>query len=68
MDELINRMEMRDFEEVYKRLKSKPAFGYPFAPNCTRQYALHCDENLWYSSLCYIVPEDPTIKYRLEPK
>ncbi|EMX0848816.1 hypothetical protein AAF302_000005 [Pluralibacter gergoviae] len=68
LDELINRLEMRDFEEVYKRLKSKPAFGYPFAPNCTRQYALHCDENLWYSSLCYIVPEDPTIKYHLEPK
>lgn len=45
LDELISRLNLRDFRETYRRLKDKPAFGYPFAPNCTKQYALFCDDN-----------------------
>ena len=67
LDELITQLELRDFRETYQRLKEKPAFGYPFAPNCSKQYALFCDDNPWYTSLCHIVPQDPTIKHRMEP-
>ena len=67
LDELISRLNLRDFRETYRRLKDKPAFGYPFAPNCTKQYALFCDDNPWYTSLCHILPQDPTIRHRLEP-
>lgn len=67
LDELITQLELRDFRETYRRLKEKPAFGYPFAPNCSKQYALFCDDNPWYTSLCHIVPQDPTIKHRMEP-
>ncbi len=67
LDELISRLNLRDLRETYHRLKDKPAFGYPFAPNCTKQYALFCDDNPWYTSLCHILPQDPTIKNRLEP-
>jgi hypothetical protein len=67
LDALIDKLELRSFNEVYNRLKNKPAFGYPFAPNCSKQYFLHCDDNQFYSSLCYFVPVDPTIKNRLEP-
>ncbi|EJJ1582216.1 hypothetical protein NIO92_004463 [Salmonella enterica] len=67
LDELISRLNLRDFRETYRRLKAKPAFGYPFAPNCTKQYALFCDNNPWYTSLCHILPQDPTIRHRLEP-
>ena len=67
LDELISRLNLRDFRETYRRLKDKPAFGYPFAPNCTKQYALFCDDNPWYTSLCHILPQDPTIRHLLEP-
>lgn len=64
---LINQLDMRNFQELYQRLKSKPAFGYPFAPNCTKQYALYCGDSPWYASLCHVYPEDPTIKNYLKP-
>lgn len=67
LDALITQLELRDFRETYQRLKDKPAFGYPFAPNCSKQYALYCDDNPWYTSLCHIVPQDPTVKNRMEP-
>jgi len=67
LDELIRRLALQDFHEVYQRLKDKPAFGYAFAPNCSKRYALHCDDNPWYTSLCHVLPEDPIIKHRLEP-
>ncbi|WMY76049.1 hypothetical protein RHD99_08980 [Buttiauxella selenatireducens] len=63
---LIDKLALRNFNEVYDRLKKNPAFGYPFSPNCSKQYFLHCDDSPFYSSLCYFVPEDPTIKNRLE--
>ncbi|MDI9280453.1 hypothetical protein QMZ65_24885 [Pantoea sp. EABMAA-21] len=61
LNEMIKRLELQDFREVYRRLKEKPAFGYPFAPNCTKQYALYCDDNPWYASLCHIAPANPVI-------
>lgn len=67
LDALIDKLELRDFNETYNRLRKKPAFGYPFSPNCSKQYFLHCDDSPFYSSLCYFVPVDPTIQNRLEP-
>jgi len=67
LDALIDKLALRNFNEVYNRLKSRPAFGYPFSPNCSKQYFLHCDDSPFYSSLCYFVPEDPTIKNKMEP-
>ncbi len=67
LDLVIDKLALRNFKEVYNRLKKKPAFGYPFSPNCSKQYFLHCDDSPFYSSLCYFVPSDPTIKHRLEP-
>ena len=67
LDALIDKLALRDFNETYNRLRKNPAFGYPFSPNCSKQYFLHCDDSPFYSSLCYFVPADPTIKNRLEP-
>ncbi|MCK7240216.1 hypothetical protein L8P40_03815 [Enterobacter kobei] len=67
LDALIDKLALRDFDETYNRLRKNPAFGYPFSPNCSKQYFSHCDDSPFYSSLCYFVPEDPTIKHRLEP-
>ena len=67
LDVLIDKLALRDFNEVYNRLRKKPAFGYPFSPNCSKQYFLHCDDSPFYSSLCYFLPADPTIKNRLKP-
>lgn len=67
LDALIDKLALRDFNETYNRLKKKPTFGYPFSPNCSKQYFLHCDDSPFYSSLCHFVPLDPTIKNRLEP-
>ncbi|MBB1199829.1 hypothetical protein EGM70_05875 [Enterobacteriaceae bacterium 89] len=67
LNALIDKLALRDFEETYNRLRKNPAFGYSFSPNCSKQYFLHCDDSPFYSSLCYFVPVDPTIKNRLEP-
>lgn len=66
-DGLINKLALQDFKETYNRLRKKPAFGYPFSPNCSKQYFLHCDDSPFYSSLCHFLPADPTIKNRLKP-
>nr|WP_318384410.1 hypothetical protein [uncultured Enterobacter sp.] len=67
LNAVLNKLELNDFNQVYQRLKDKPSFGYPFAPNCSKSYLIHCDDNPFYRSLCYFVPEDPTIKHKLEP-
>lgn len=66
LDALIDKLALRDFDEVYNRLKRKPAFGYPFSPNCSKQYFLHCEDNPFYSSLCHFVPADPSVKNSME--
>ncbi|SNY71499.1 hypothetical protein [Pantoea sp. GL120224-02] len=66
LNDLIQKLELQDFREVYRRLKEKPAFGYPFAPNCTKQYALYCEDNPWYASLCHVTPQSAIKKHNLE--
>lgn len=66
LDDIIDRLNLRDFEEVVKRLKSNPAWGYAFSPNCSKQYALHCDDNPFYTSLCYFEPVNPQYKQKWE--
>lgn len=67
LNDLIQKLELQDFREVYRRLKEKPAFGYPFAPNCTKQYALYCEDNPWYASLCHVKPQSAITQHNLEP-
>ncbi|EPK8041461.1 hypothetical protein [Enterobacter cloacae] len=66
LEDIIDRLNLRDFEEVVKRLKSNPAWGYAFSPNCSKQYALHCDDNPFYTSLCYFEPVNPQYKQKWE--
>lgn len=68
MDVLIDKLNLSDFEELVARLKNNPTYGYPFSPNCTKQYALHCDDNPFYSSLCYftLVNSEPVYKQNWE--
>lgn len=66
LEDIIDRLNLRDFEEVVKRLKSNPAWGYAFSPNCSKQYALHCDDNPFYTSLCYFEPVNTQYKQKWE--
>ncbi|MBB3321057.1 hypothetical protein [Atlantibacter sp. RC6] len=66
LEVIIDRLNLRDFDEVLSRLKNKPAYGYAFSPNCSKQYYLHCDDNPFYSSLCHFVPVDPQYKQKWE--
>ncbi|MXP55660.1 hypothetical protein FD737_21630 [Pantoea sp. Seng] len=66
LNDLIQKLELQDFREVYRRLKEKSAFGYPFAPNCTKKYALYCEDNPWYASLCHVTPQSAIKKHNLE--
>lgn len=64
MDVLIDKLNLRDFQELVARLKNNPTYGYPFSPNCTKQYALHCNDNPFYSSLCYFPPVNSDTVYK----
>lgn len=64
MDVLIDKLNLHDFQELVKRLKNNPTYGYPFSPNCTKQYALHFDDNPFYSSLCYFPPVNSDAVYK----
>lgn len=64
LEAIIDKLNLRDFDEVMTRLKNNPAYGYAFSPNCTKQYYLHCDDNPFYTSLCHFVPMDPQYKQK----
>ena len=66
LEDIIDKLNLRDFDEVLNRLKNNPAYGYAFSPNCSKQYYLHCDDNPFYSSLCHFVPVDPQYKQKWE--
>jgi len=66
LESIIDKLQLRDFEEVVARLKNNPAYGYAFSPNCTRQYLLHCDDNPFYTSLCYFEPASTQYKQKWE--
>ncbi|KAB8312302.1 hypothetical protein EH227_00010 [Rouxiella chamberiensis] len=64
MDVIIDKLNLRDFGELVARLKNNPTYGYPFSPNCTKQYAMHCNDNPFYSSLCYFTPVNSDTVYK----
>lgn len=66
LDNIIDKLELRDFDELVSRLKEKPTYGYSFSPNCSKQYKLHCDDNPFYRSLCHFVPVDPQYQQKWE--
>lgn len=66
LEDIIDKLNMRDFDEVMNRLKNNPAYGYAFSPNCSKQYFLHCDDNPFYTSLCHFVPVDTQYKQKWE--
>ncbi|MFH7826717.1 hypothetical protein [Kluyvera chengduensis] len=66
LEDIINRLDLRDFDEVVRRLKNNPARGYAFSPNCTKQYLAHCDDNIFYTSLCYFEPVNTQYKQKWE--
>lgn len=66
LDNIIDKLELRDFDELVSRLKEKPTYGYSFAPNCSQQYKLHCDDNPFYRSLCHFVPVEPQYQQKWE--
>lgn len=66
LDDIIDKLELRDFDELVSRLKEKPTYGYSFSPNCSKQYKLHCDDNPFYSSLCHFVPVEPQYQQKWE--
>lgn len=66
LEAIIDKLNLRDFDEVMSRLKNSPAYGYAFSPNCSKQYFLHCDENPFYSSLCHFVPVDTQYNQKWE--
>lgn len=66
LEAIIDKLNMRDFDEVVNRLKNNPAYGYAFSPNCSKQYFLHCDDNPFYTSLCHFVPVDTQYKQKWE--
>ncbi|HCQ0334180.1 TPA: hypothetical protein OGP30_000352 [Escherichia coli] len=66
LEAIIDKLNLRDFDEVMNRLKTSPAYGYAFSPNCSKQYYLHCDDNPFYTSLCHFVPVDTQYKQKWE--
>jgi hypothetical protein len=66
LEAIIDKLELREFNQVFKRLKENPAYGYAFSPNCTKQYFLHCDDNPFYSSLCHFGPVNSEYKQKWE--
>lgn len=66
LEAIIDKLNMRDFDEVMNRLKNNPAYGYAFSPNCSKQYFLHCDDNPFYTSLCHFVPVDTQYNQKWE--
>ncbi len=66
LEDIIDKLSLRDFNEVVNRLKNNPAYGYAFSPNCSKQYFLHCDDNPFYTSLCHFVPVDAQYKQKWE--
>lgn len=66
LDDIIDKLELRDFDELVSRLKEKPTYGYSFSPNCSKQYKLHCDDNPFYNSLCHFVPVEPQYQQKWE--
>ena len=66
LEDIIDKLELREFNQVFKRLKENPAYGYAFSPNCTKQYFLHCDDNPFYSSLCHFGPVNSEYKQKWE--
>lgn len=66
LEAIIDKLELREFNQVFKRLKENPAYGYAFSPNCTKQYILHCDDNPFYSSLCHFGPVNSEYKQKWE--
>ena len=56
LEDIIDRLELRDFEAVTNRLKGNPTYGYSFSANCTKQYLSQCDDNPFYTSLCDFEP------------
>lgn len=66
LEAVIDKLELREFNQVFKRLKENPAYGYAFSPNCTKQYFLHCDDNPFYSSLCHFGPVNSEYKQKWE--
>lgn len=66
LEDIIDKLNLRDFDEVMNRLRKNPAYGYAFSPNCSKQYFLHCDDNPFYTSLCHFVPVDPQYKQKWE--
>lgn len=66
LEAIIDKLNLRDFDEVMSRLKNNPAYGYAFSPNCSKQYFLNCDNNPFYTSLCHFVPVDAQYKQKWE--
>jgi len=66
LEAIIDKLELRELNQVFKRLKENPAYGYAFSPNCTKQYFLHCDNNPFYSSLCHFGPVNSEYKQKWE--
>lgn len=66
LEAIIDKLNLRDFDEVMSRLKNSPAYGYAFSPNCSKQYYLHCDDNPFYTSLCHFVPVDTQYNQKWE--
>lgn len=66
LDDIIDKLQLRDFNEVVNRLKNNPAYGYAFSPNCSKQYFLHCDDNAFYTSLCNFEPMNSQYQQKWE--
>ncbi|NCH89219.1 hypothetical protein EHJ13_17540 [Cronobacter dublinensis] len=67
MEEIIDKLNYRDFKETFRRLKDHPAYGYAFSPNCSKTYAFQCEDSPFYRSLCYFEPTNPEYKEKWEP-
>ncbi|MDK1234755.1 hypothetical protein [Cronobacter turicensis] len=66
LDDIIDKLQLRDFNEVVNRLKNNPAYGYAFSPNCSKQYFINCDNNLFYTSLCNFKPMNSQYQQKWE--
>lgn len=66
LEDIIDKLNLRDFDEVLNRLKNNPAYGYAFSPNCSKQYLIHCDDNPFYTSLCNFAPVNTQYKQKWE--
>lgn len=66
LEDIIDRLDLRDFEAVTKRLKGDPTYGYSFSANCTKQYLSQCDNNPFYTSLCNFEPTNAQYQQKWE--